>query len=148
VPSWLAALRRYLAATVALHFVWETLQVPLDRIWSEGSAYEIAFAVVHCTGGDLLIALAALSAALALAGSARWPAHRFRAVGLLTIAFGAAYTIYSEWLNVNVRAAWSYAPGMPTLPPLGTGLTPLLQWLVVPTLALAAARRVSDSASE
>ena len=145
--SWLAAIRRYLAVTVVGHLVWEMLHVRLYRIWDDGNAAEIAFAVVHCTGGDLLIALAALSAALLLAGSSAWPADRLLRVGVLTVVLGVAYTVYSEWLNVSVRAAWSYGPRMPTLPPLGTGLTPLLQWLVVPPIALSAARRVSHSTS-
>jgi len=53
------------------------------------------------------------------------------------IALGAAYTVFSEWLNVEIRRSWSYAASMPVVPFLGTGLTPLLQWLIVPGLALA-----------
>lgn len=138
--DWLSAIRRYLGVTLAAHVVWEALQVPLYGIWEDGSANAIAFAVVHCTGGDLLIAVASLVAALMLAGSPGWPAKRFHAVAALTIALGVLYTVYSEWLNVSVRGSWSYAARMPTLPPLGTGLSPLLQWIVVPGLALAAAR--------
>ncbi len=141
VRDWLSAIRFYVGATIAADLAWEVAHVPLYGIWEEGSAGEIAFAVVHCTGGDLLIALSALAAGLILAGSPRWPAERFRVVAALTIAFGVAYTVYSEWLNVSVRGSWSYAPQMPTLPPLGTGLSPILQWLVVPTLAFAAAWR-------
>jgi hypothetical protein len=89
----------------------------------------------------VLIALSALAAALVLAGDLRWPAGSFRGVAALTIAFGLAYAVYSEWINVSVRGNWSYSPRMPTVPPLGTGLSPILQWLVVPTLALGAARR-------
>ena len=146
--SWLSAIRRYLAVTIVGHLAYETLHVPLYRIWSEGSAAQIAFAVVHCTGGDLLIALAVLVAALILTGNARWPAERFMLVGALGVAFGVAYTIYSEWLNVSVRGSWSYSTRMPTLPPLGTGLTPFLQWFVVPPIALAAARPGAGSATE
>jgi len=46
-------------------------------------------------------------------------------------------TILSEWLNVEIRRTWSYAAAMPVVPWLGTGLAPLLQWLVVPSLAFA-----------
>ena len=53
------------------------------------------------------------------------------------IVLSVAYTILSEWLNVEIRRAWSYTAAMPVLPVLGTGLAPLLQWLVVPGLALA-----------
>jgi hypothetical protein len=137
---WLPALRRYLAITAAGHLLWEALQVPLYTIWSEGTATSIAFAVVHCTGGDLVIATASLVGALVIAGSARWPSKRFRAVALLTLAFGLAYTVYSEWLNVSVRGLWAYSPRMPRLPPFGTGLSPVLQWIAVPSAAFAALR--------
>ena len=53
------------------------------------------------------------------------------------ILLGAAYTVFSEWLNINIRRSWSYTDAMPVLPLLGTGLTPLLQWVVVPGLAFA-----------
>jgi len=53
------------------------------------------------------------------------------------IILGAGYTIFSEWLNVEIRRTWSYTASMPVVPFLGTGLTPLLQWLIVPGLALA-----------
>lgn len=137
---WLPALRRYLAVAVAGHLLWEALQVPLYTIWSEGTATRIAFAVVHCTGGDLLIATASLVGALVIVGSRGWPSERFRAVALLTLAFGLAYTVYSEWLNVSVRGSWAYSPRMPRLPPFGTGLSPVLQWIAVPSAAFAALR--------
>ena len=42
---------------MAGHLLWEIGHVPLYTIWTEGSWGEIAFAVLHCTGGDLLIAM-------------------------------------------------------------------------------------------
>lgn len=138
--DWLSALKRYLAATLAGHFAWEVAHVPLYTIWEQGSAAQIAFAVFHCMGGDLLIALSALSAALVLAGSPHWPAERFLVVAAVTVALGVGYTVFSEWLNVSVRGSWSYSARMPTVPPLETGLSPLLQWLAVPIIALGAAR--------
>ena len=56
---------------------------------------------------------------------------------MLAVAFGIAYTIYSEWLNTTVRQSWAHSPLMPVLPLIGTGLSPILQWLVVPSLTLA-----------
>ena len=58
-------------------------------------------------------------------------------MALAAILLGASYTILSEWLNVEIRRTWSYAAAMPVVPWLGTGLAPLLQWLVVPSLAFA-----------
>ncbi len=54
-----------------------------------------------------------------------------------TIILGAAYTMLSERLNVDIWRSWSYAAAMPILPLFGTGLTPLLQWLAVPGLTFA-----------
>lgn len=137
---WISAMCRFLVVTGMGHLLWEIFQMPLYTLWTEGTFREIAFAVAHCTGGDILIALASLTGALILAGDADWPAHRFCEVAALTLLLGIAYTVYSEWLNVSVRRSWAYAPSMPTLPPLGTGLAPVLQWIVIPSVALHAAR--------
>ncbi len=95
------------------------------------------FAAVHCTGGDLLIASSALLAALIAAGSG-WPreARAMRRVAALAVALGILYTVFSEWLNIVVRQAWAYSDLMPVVPPFDTGLSPLLQWLVIPSAGL------------
>lgn len=139
--DWLPAAQRYLAVTVVGHLLWETAQLPLYTLFTEGTPPQIAFAVLHCTGGDLLIALTSLAGALSLLGMPAWPSERFRPVAVLTILLGVAYTVWSEWFNVSVRGSWAYGPSMPTIPLLGTGLTPVTQWVVVPLLALEAARR-------
>jgi hypothetical protein len=97
----------------------------------------------RCAGGDVLIALASLTLALLLAGNGSWPRERFGPVAAVTVAAGVAYTVFSKWLNVVVRAAWAYSDLMPVVPLFGmeVGLSPLLQWLVVPLAALAWARR-------
>lgn len=138
--GWLPALRGYLATTAVLDLAWETAQLPLYTSWHEGTAREQAFAVLHCTAGDVVIALLALIGALAAAGDPAWPARRAGRTAALTLAGGLAYTVFSEWLNVEVRRSWAYSGLMPVLPPFGTGLSPVLQWLVVPALALRAAR--------
>jgi hypothetical protein len=139
-PEWLPALAIYLVVIGGLHLAWEALQLPLYTIWTTGSLAEQVFAVVHCTGGDLMIALSSLVAALLLAWAVGWPRQHFRRVAMLTIVIGLAYTAFSEWLNVYVRKSWAYSDWMPTVT-VGTmriGLSPLLQWLVIPTLAFLA----------
>jgi len=112
------------------------MQLPLYTLWLSGTPREIAFAVIHCTGGDILITTVTLAAAAALAQHLRWPAFGWRMV-FTAIVISAGYTIFSEWLNVEVWRSWSYTAAMPVVPFIGTGLTPLLQWLIVPGLALA-----------
>jgi hypothetical protein len=139
--GWLAVLRAYLALSLVLNLLWEATQLPLYTLWTTGTIWTKAFAVVHCTLGDVVIAVLALVAALSVIGSDAWPLRRYREVFALTVVLGIAYTIYSEWLNTTVRQSWAYSPLMPVLPLLGIGLSPLLQWLVVPSLALSLATR-------
>lgn len=138
---WLGALRRYVVASALGHLAWELAQLPLYTIWYQGSAGEIGFAVAHCTAGDLLIASTALLGATMLFGNSRWPASRFYVVGAATVLGGVLYTVFSEWLNTEVRGGWTYAELMPTLPLVGTGISPLAQWIFIPCAALWWARR-------
>ena len=114
--------------------IWEFAQMPLYSLRNTGSTREIIFAAIHCTGGDVLIGMAALVGSLLLFGTSTWPNVRFLTVAVPTLAAGLVYTVYSEHLNI-ARGAWSYSPLMPVLPGLGTGMAPLAQWLVVPLLA-------------
>jgi hypothetical protein len=66
-------------------------------------------------------------------------------VAVVATAVGLGYTVFSEWLNVEVREAWAYAEAMPRLPLLGTGLAPVLQWLILPPLALLGARGLASN---
>jgi hypothetical protein len=59
-PNWLLAVRCYLAASFAGHIVWEVAQMPLYTLWRTGSRAEIAWSILHCTMGDVLIASTAL----------------------------------------------------------------------------------------
>ena len=84
-----------------------------------------------------MIGSVALALAVGIAGQG-WPDRsraRLHVLIIATIA-GLAYTIFSEWLNVEVRQSWAYSDLMPRLPPLGTGLAPVMQWLLLPGLAL------------
>jgi hypothetical protein len=141
--GWLRGLRRYLGLTALGNVLWETAQLPLYTIWEEGTPREKVIAVLHCTGGDLLISLCALALALVIAGRPGWPGQAFRGVAILTIAFGLAYTTFSEWLNITVRQSWAYSDLMPVIPGLGLGLSPAMQWVLIPIASLWFVRRIS-----
>lgn len=141
VGDWLTILRRYLLSVGFGNLAWEFAQLPLYTIWREGSPKEIVFAAVHCAGGDLLIASTALLGALAIAGDGRWPHARFHMVAVLAVLGGLAYTVFSEWLNTEIRGSWAYTELMPTLPLIGAGVSPFAQWVVVPIASFWWARR-------
>lgn len=55
---------------------------------------------------------------------------------LVYLAVGVALTVGFEYYYTQVSMRWSYSELMPLVPPFGTGLSPLLQWLVIPPLVL------------
>lgn len=145
--DWLGAQRLYLAVLVPGMLVWEAAQMPLYTLWWTGTTAEIGYAILHCTLGDALIGVATLGCASLLVGSSDWPHERFAAVAVVTLTFGLAWVVYSEWVDVELRGSWAHTETMPRIPPLGTGPAPLLQWLVVPAMAFAVTHRVLRSGS-
>lgn len=57
------------------------------------------------------------------------------------LAAGLGFTVFSEWVNVYRLGAWAYKSAMPLV--AGIGLTPLLQWLIVPVLMILTVRRLA-----
>ena len=110
-------------------------------LWWTGSLREKVIAVAHCTARDIMIASLSLLTELLLFGVNSWPAQRVGSVFATAVTLGIAYTIYSEWLDTSVRENSAYSQFMPTLPAIGTGLSPLLHWIVVPTAVMPLALR-------
>ena len=140
--TWSIVLYRYIPWLAGLSLAWEVLQTPLYTLWMEERPAYVAFSIAHCTGGDVLIGSASLLLALIL-GREEAPAQwHWRRIAALLLLMGAGYTIFSEWLNTALDR-WTYSELMPTLKAGGfeIGLSPLLQWLLIPPLALHLARR-------
>lgn len=116
---------------VVLHGAWEFLHSPLYEDHTIGWFY-VLWTRLHCTVGDVMILLFTFWLTSLLVGNRRW-LERFQPfpVAVFTLS-GMAYTTYSEWYNVYVAGHWSYTDSMPEL--LGIGVTPLLQWLILPPL--------------
>ena len=142
--SWSFILRRYLPRLAICSLAWEVVQLPLYALWAEQRIGYIAYAVAHCTAGDVLIGIAALLLALFLSGAgalASWPGTR---IVIWMIVVAVAYTVLSERINL-ARGDWAYSAWMPVLPGIGVGLAPLLQWVVVPLAAWRWANRQRPS---
>lgn len=119
---------------LALHLLWEVGQLPLYALWQEGEAWRIALYVAHCVLGDVTIATLSYLGVALIWRQLNWPRRRLRAGGTMLIAMGIGYTVFSEWYNVYRLGSWAYADAMPLI--FGIGITPLLQWLVVPGVML------------
>jgi len=125
---------RWVALTTPLHLVWELGQLPLYTIvWTE-SIGRIVFAVFHCTAGDAFISGGAYLMAGWCLGASDWPRTRAAAGATIALSFGLLTTARSEWVNVYGKESWAYTSDMPLL--FGIGVTPILQWIVVPLATL------------
>lgn len=137
--AWRFVLARFVPLLAAGNLAWESLQLPFYSIWQEGTPRARLFAILHCTAGDVMIGTAALLVGVMLFGRRGWPSFKRGRVLGTAMFVGVAYTVFSEWVNTQVTMSWRYADSMPQVPPLGTGIAPLLQWIVVPPLAYWAA---------
>jgi hypothetical protein len=117
---------------LVLHLLWEIGQLPFYQLPPDLNFR--LYAVLHCTLGDVLIATFTFCGTAALMRSWNWPVRAPWCGGLLMVTAGIIYTGFSEWYNVYRMANWTYASRMPLI--AGMGLTPLLQWLLVPSLML------------
>lgn len=126
----------YLLAMLGLNLAWEIAQIPLYTIWTNAPIDVSARAVVHCTFGDALIAGLAVFVAWMVADRPRLQAGMPLNVGALAICLGLAFTLFSEWRATQVSHSWEYSSWMPVIPVLQVGLTPVLQWLVLPPIAM------------
>lgn len=133
----------YLPWLAGLNLAWEMTHVSLYTLWKEAEASYIAYSVVHCTAGDVMIGAAALLLALIVGREKSLAQWRWRRIGAVTALAGTAYTIFSEWMNTIVLRSWTYAEAMPRLElaSIEIGASPLAQWLVLPPLALYLARK-------
>ena len=129
---------QYVPLLGALNLLWEIAHLPLYTVWTEGPLPYLAYVVVHCTLGDLVIGASALASALVATRAGAIDQWKFQNVGLAAIVTGVGYTVLSEWMNTIARPSWEYSALMPVvnLNGLEIGLSPLAQWLVIPPVAL------------
>ncbi len=126
------------ALAFVLNLAWEIAHARLYTLWTEADALTVAWSVFHCTLGDVLIALALFALAGMALRRVDWPASRPWTGGAMVVAGAMAYTAWSEWYNVYRAGSWGYTASMPLI--YGIGLSPLLQWLILPPVLVLAYR--------
>ncbi len=135
-PSNVLRMGLWSALAFVLNLTWEFSHVGLYTIGRDADSLRITRAVVHCSLGDVVIALAMFALAGIALWRVDWPMSRPRTGGIIAVISALAITIWSEWYNVYRTGAWSYTPDMPTI--YGIGLSPLLQWLIIPPMLVVA----------
>ena len=119
-----------------LHFVWEFLQAPTYTDMATMPHWDGIKVCTSATFGDVGFALIAFWITSAVAKSRQWILRPTLMQVLLFIAVGVALTVGFEYYYTEISLRWTYSDLMPLVPPLGTGLSPLLQWLIIPALVL------------
>ncbi len=126
-----------------MHFTWEFLQAPLFRTMQDATHIEGIRICLQATLGDMVIALTAFWLASCVAGTRRWSTWPDRRTLTTWLSTGLGVTILLEYYSTEIAGRWAYGASMPRLPGIGTGIAPLVQWIVVPVLVLWYLRRLS-----
>ncbi len=127
------------------HFAWEILQAPLFASLGQTEHFAGILICLKATLGDLAIALAAFWSAALVGRDRNWIADTGAAALAVFFAVGLLMTVGLEYLHTEVTNRWAYDRVMPTLPIIGTGLSPILQWVFVPLFVLWYMRRLTPS---
>lgn len=123
----------------AIHFAWEMGHARWFATMNELPFWTATAWCARAALWDVVISAVAYLTASLVARNARWidkPSPLPIAVYLL---LALAITVVVE-RSALATGRWRYAPEMPTI--AGIGLSPLLQWIVVPLLIVAAARLI------
>ena len=119
-----------------LNLAWEIWQVPFFRGMAEQPHWLGVKACTQAAFGDAGIALAAFWATTIIVGKRGWIARPRTPHVAVFIGAGSFATFFLEWLATGHLDRWAYSDAMPRLPLLGTGLLPVLQWLIIPPLVI------------
>ena len=133
-PWWILGLFAFL-----LHFSWEQLQAPLYADLAEASHWPATVSCLKATLGDVLIGWVAYGTVAVGVRSIGW--IKVLSVGRIAgyLMSGVGITVGLEILNAYVLGRWSYGDAMPLV--AGIGLSPLLQWITLPSLTIWLTRR-------
>ncbi len=124
-----------------LHFAWELVQVPLYADMATAAHADATLVCLKATLGDVAMALVAYWGAAVWMRDRRWLFGPTPAALAIYLLIGLLLTVVFELLATGPLERWRYGAAMPVVPGLGVGLSPLMQWVLIPPFALWLARR-------
>lgn len=129
-------------AAYALHFAWEMAQASLFTPMDVLPFWEATAWCARAAAWDVVIGLTAYLAAALATRRLVWGREPTLLPVAIYFAVGLGLTTAIERWAIAV-GRWDYREAMPTLASIG--LTPLLQWIVVPAAILAVVRGLMRS---
>ena len=124
-----------------LNLPWELAQVPLFAGMPTARHWTAILVCGRATLGDVAIALVAFWTVALMVGARDWVLAPTRGRIVSFLCVGVLVTIAMERLATGPLGRWAYAEPMPVVPVLQVGLSPLLQWIVLPPLIVWFVRR-------
>ncbi len=126
-----------------LNLPWELWQAPLFERMAAAPHWEAVKICSRAAAGDAVIAWVAYWAVALVVRHRAWVVAPTASRVLGFTACGLAITVAIERLALGGHwmQGWSYSPLMPVVPGLGVGLSPVVQWLVLPPLLIWLVRR-------
>lgn len=125
-----------------LNYPWELLQAPLYLGMATAPHW---LAVQRCTVATIGDGVLMLFAYFVIAVCSRrrwWVLRPTRLQSYAFILIGVGVTIAVErWSISGVSGGWVYSHYMPIVPGFGVGLSPMVQWTLIPPLVLWFVRR-------
>ena len=118
-----------------LNFFWEVAQTYFYT-FKDSPFDTMLYGWLHCAWVDVMIILGCFWLVCLVSRNRRWFLRLNKVNFACFVMAGVVYTTFSEWANVQVFGSWSYNEAMPTIPPIGVGLTPILQWIVIPSITI------------
>ena len=127
--------KRFVITTILFAFffnvAWEILQIPLFK----GGVYEwqhILFCVLASVADVIMVLLIYFGFAL-IYKNALWVKNLNTNRIILLILTGGAGAVLAEVWQLSI-GTWSYADTMPLIPVVNVGLSPVLQFMILPIL--------------
>lgn len=129
---------------VLLNFPWEFLQVPFFEGMAEAPHWRATVTCALASLGDGLILLIAFLTTSSIWRDRFWFMRPHVRQIISYVLVGVIITSVLEHLvtrSTHPVWSWRYSELMPVVPGLGIGLTPLLQWVLIPPVVAWFSRR-------
>ena len=126
-----------------LNYPWEFLQVPLFESMPEARHWDAILTCTRAALGDAVITLISYWCVSMAARSRNWIMSPNTSRIMMFAGTGVLITIVIERLALAGMwlGGWQYSSLMPIVPGVEVGLSPVLQWIVLPPIVVWFSRR-------
>ncbi len=119
-----------------LNLFWEAIQAPLFVFDQQSSVFPLTGCLLFCSGVDSLMILTSYWTLSVVARNRYWFLPKRPSYWVSFVGVGLLLAFISEYTAIHYRNLWQYSERMPVIPGLDIGLTPILQWLILPPIVL------------